>query len=60
MVGITKPVDIVKLAVFRFKQDALLGGIHWKILVVIINLQHWFGLISSWNWSMYLWMLTVN
>ena len=38
----------------------LLGGINWPIVVVIINLEHCFGLISSWNWSLHLWMLTMN
>ena len=25
----------------------LLGGVYWLIVVVIINLEHWFGLISD-------------
>ena len=47
LVGVIRPIDMVRLAVSRLEWDALLGGVNWPIAVVTIKLEHWFGLISS-------------
>ena len=59
MVGLAKHVDIVRLAVSRLEWDAFTWWFNWPIVVAIISLEHWFGLISSCNKLMHLWMLTI-